>query len=267
MSGIVLFTLGVFVGGFGTLIGAGGGFLLVPVLLFLVPSEPPEVVTGISLAVVFANGLSGSLAYAVKRRIDYRSALRFAAASIPGALLGVLATHQVSRKLFEPVFGIVLMILALYLLTRRASGRTASPGVNPATRRRLVDRDGVAYEYSFDPSVGMALSAAVGFASSFLGIGGGIIHVPALVHLLNFPVHVATATSHLVLAITAGVATIQHAFDGSLAPGLSRLVFLAPGVVLGAQLGARLSDRVHGAWILRLLAVALLAVGARLVLS
>jgi uncharacterized membrane protein YfcA len=59
-----LIPLGFLVGGYGTLIGAGGGFVLAPALLMLYPGEAPETITSISLAVVFFNALSGTLAYA-----------------------------------------------------------------------------------------------------------------------------------------------------------------------------------------------------------
>ncbi len=63
LSFLELAALGLGVGLFGTLIGAGGGFVLTPVLLLLYPTESPETITGISLAVVFFNATSGSLAY------------------------------------------------------------------------------------------------------------------------------------------------------------------------------------------------------------
>ena len=69
---LLLVCLGLGVGFFGTLIGAGGGFILVPVLLLLYPSLRPEVVTSISLGVVLFNASSGSIAYASMKRIDYR---------------------------------------------------------------------------------------------------------------------------------------------------------------------------------------------------
>src|SRR6185295_1618467 len=68
-----LFPLGLLVGAFGTLIGAGGGFILVPILLLMYPNETSERIASISLAVVFFNAFSGSLAYARMKRIDYKS--------------------------------------------------------------------------------------------------------------------------------------------------------------------------------------------------
>ena len=79
-----LIALGFVVGGYGTLIGAGGGFLLMPLLLLLYPHENAHILTAISLAVVFINSLSGAGAYARLKRIDYKSGLMFAAARFRG---------------------------------------------------------------------------------------------------------------------------------------------------------------------------------------
>ena len=105
--------------------------------------------------------------------------------------------------------------------------------------------------------------------SSFLGIGGGVLHVPLLVTVVGFPTHVASATSHFVLACMALVASLTHVFTGTFhhGIGLRRAAALSIGVIAGAQLGAMLSQRASSRLIQRLLAAALLALGARLVLS
>jgi uncharacterized membrane protein YfcA len=100
-----------------------------------------------------------------------------------------------------------------------------------------------------------------------LGIGGGIIHVPVLVQLLNFPVHIATATSHFVLANMALTGTLTHIATGAFTHGIRRTILLSIGVLLGAQLGAHLSGKVQGTLIIRSLAVALAAVGIRLLMT
>ncbi|HMS60470.1 MAG TPA: TSUP family transporter, partial [Tepidiformaceae bacterium] len=75
---LLLVPLGVAVGAFGTLVGAGGGFVLVPVLLLLYPDRDPETITSMSLFVVWANATSGTLAYVRQRRVDYFSGIWFA---------------------------------------------------------------------------------------------------------------------------------------------------------------------------------------------
>jgi len=96
----LLVLLGVAVGGVGTLVGAGGGFLLTPVLLLVYPHDSPRTITAISLAAVWANSTSGSLAYARQRRIDLRSGIIFGIATLPGAVGGALLVRYVPRPSF-----------------------------------------------------------------------------------------------------------------------------------------------------------------------
>ncbi len=260
---IGLALLGILVGALGTLIGAGGGFLLLPLLAILYPHDPPALLAAISLTVVFANAASGSLAYARMRRIDFRAGLAFALAGLPGAVLGAFATRTLDRRVFDPLLGGVLVLPAGLVLLRPQPGTRGTP---PGGTRSLVERDGTVHVYSPRVGLGALLSVGVGFVSSLLGIGGGIIHVPLMVYVLGFPTHVATATSHFVLALLALAAVLVHGTQGGLGAALGRIVPLAAGVLVGAQAGAWLSSRVRGRWIMVGLAVALASVGARLLI-
>jgi uncharacterized membrane protein YfcA len=218
-----------------------------------------------SLAVVFFNAASGSLAYARMRRVDLVSGLMFAAATIPGAILGALTTYLIPRRTFDAVFGALLITGSVYLFL--CPKGPCAPVLRHHTgrfRRTLVERDGTSHTWSYNPYVGVGISVVVGFASSLLGMGGGIIHVPVLAQLLDFPIHVATATSHFTLAIMALVGTLVHLATGELVPGFGRIAALGVGVVVGAQVGAALSQRVEGVWIMRGLSVALGVVGVRI---
>ncbi len=263
-----LIPMGFVVGAYGTLIGAGGGFVLVPFLLILYPQESAETITGISLAVVFFNALSGSVAYARLRRIEYRSGLIFSAATIPGAILGALVTAYLPRRLFDTLFGLLLLAAAVYLGMKPEVRAKAEWPCPPNHRECIVtDATGTVHRFSYHQPLGIVVSMVVGFLSSLLGIGGGIIHVPVLVQLLNFPVHIATATSHFVLMNMTFTGTVTHIVTGTFTRGFRRTIMLAIGVLLGAQLGAWLSGRARGPWIIRGLALALGLVGIRLLIT
>lgn len=268
LTAVLLAGLGVVVGGFGTIIGVGGGFILVPVLLLAYPDDEPALITSISLAVVFFNALSGSSGYARLRRIDYRTGLTFALATLPGAVVGAAATNWLPRQAFDLTFGLLLIAVSIYIATRAgtATGRRLA-SVRANAQRSITDSAGATHDYSFNRELGIAISFLVGFLASFLGVGGGIIHVPAMVGLLNFPAHIATATSQFILLFTAFTGSVVHIVDGSLAEGWARMTALAVGVVAGAQIGARLSGRLPAAVIVRLLAAALFAVAVRLIMT
>lgn len=256
-----LIPLAFFAGAYGTLIGAGGGFVLAPALLLLYPGEAPETITSISLAVVFFNALYGTLAYANSKRIDYKSGMIFAVATMPGAVLGALATTAMSRARFNLLFGCLLILVALFLVV--------SPGKQTAAR---MGQANIKTSAIFGLSkaallLGVVFSTGFGFISSFLGIGGGFLYVPALVYLLEFPVHIATATSLFVLTITALTGSATHVAAGLYHHGIRRAFVLSIGAILGAQVGAKLSQHIHGDWIIRGLAFALGLVGIRLFVS
>ncbi|MGE3107988.1 MAG: sulfite exporter TauE/SafE family protein [Phycisphaerales bacterium] len=259
MIATVFIALGIVIGVVGTLIGAGGGFILMPALVMMYPRAEPEHLAAMSLAVVCANAISGTVGYARLRRIHFRGGLMFAAAAIPGAIVGALLVHWIPRRAFDAVLGVGLIVMAAWLLMRsaRAADQTTPGGTADSTSAR-----GVSHE-QLNLKRGVGISAGVGVASSMLGIGGGIIHVPALVHGVGYPVHVAAATSHFVLALTSAAGLAVLASRGLLDHDLDRALMIAGGAVVGAQVGAVLSSRISGHWIIRLLAVALLAMGGR----
>ena len=263
-----LIILGFLVGGFGTLVGAGGGFILVPVLALLYPDMQANLITSISLAIVFLNACSGSFAYSRMKRIDYKSAIAFGLATLPGSVIGAVLTGYVPRHVFDLILGSVLVIIAIFLFIKPGEGAYASNKKGKInTHRDITDKLGHHYTYSFNIRTGIILSFFVGFLSSFLGIGGGIIHVPALISLLDFPAHIATATSHFVLMIMALAGTIVHIVNGTLLQGLKTALYIGIGVIAGAQVGAYFSNKIKPKGIVKVLAVALVIVGLRLLFN
>lgn len=244
--------LGFLVGAYGTLVGAGGGSVLVPLLLFLMPQRDPAAITAISLAVVFFNAYSGTVAYMRMGRVNYRAGLLFTLASIPGAILGTLLVHELPAGLFNILFGVMLVGIGGLLV------------MNPLGHHGDHGEDGPEDPPPHADLIGSVGSAYIAVLSSLLGIGGGIIHVPFLIRALNMTPHVATATSHFVLTFMALTATVTHVVMGELNGALPETMFLAVGVMMGAPLGAAMSTRLRGSLIVRLLALALCLVGARL---
>jgi hypothetical protein len=247
-----LSALGLLVGTYGSLIGVGGALLLVPALLFLFPDADPLNLTAIALAVVFLNGLGSAYAYGRQKRIDYGTGLLFAAATLPGLLLGIWTLQQVSRGAFTLIFGLVMIVMAVLILVQ--------------SQPKTVPAEGVV-KRSYNRPLGVSFSAAGGYLAGLLGIGGGIIHVPVMVYILGFPTHIATATSSFILVFTAAAGALVHLSQGNYGADWDVVLWLAAGVIIGSQIGARLSKRLKGSSIIRLLAVALVITGIRLAMG
>jgi uncharacterized membrane protein YfcA len=253
----VLFLSGLGIGALGTLIGAGGGWMIVPLLLFGYHFSPQEAV-GTSLAVVFLNALSGSVAYMVQGRVLYRMGLAFAIATIPGALLGASLVQYLDSRWFSMLFGVFLLLIAAFLHRGRQL---------PVVRQRDAHVSSESLQAFRSPymRLGIVISFLVGVISSLFGIGGGIIHVPFLIVILGIPVHAATATSHFVLAITSLTGTLAFLRQGQVRLPVAASMGL--GVLLGAQLGALLSMRLPSEPIRRTLAIALAIFACWLILQ
>ena len=264
---MLLAFIGLFIGAFGTLIGVAGGFLLVPILFFLYPNDSPAAITSTTLTVAFFNALSGSIAYMRQKRVDFRSGLYFSLTAVPGAILGAYIVNFLTRGVFQYIFGAILLLVSGYLLLRPHRRLSSRFLMKWPAERRLVDSRGNVHSYAFNLPLGIFIAFFVGIISGMLGIGGGIIHVPALTQVLSFPAHIATATSHFMVAITTLAAIGTHLASDTFTGDIGRALVLSAGAVVGAQFGARLSQRVTGVLIVRLLAVGLAIVAIRLLIA
>jgi uncharacterized membrane protein YfcA len=256
--------VGLFAGALGTMIGAGGGLVLVPLMLLLFPTLSPAVVTSVSLTTVMFNCASGSVAYARMRRIDFGTSKWFALAAIPGAVLGVFLLDQLSLDGFKVLFALLLLCVGVWLLVRPKPPENASENLGRGTLREWVDRYGTRYRYRVPLGLGSAISAVIGVISSLAGVGGGIMQVPVMTQLFRIPVAVAVPTSQYTLLWVAMAAVIVHAFQGDLSGAWFFALVVALGAVCGAQVGAQINRRLRGTVIVRILAVALLLASLRL---
>ena len=258
--GLVVF--GAVVGLIGTLIGAGGGFIHVPVLMIFFGFSPQHAI-GTSITAVFLNALSGTFSYITHKRIDYEIGLKFATAAVPGVVVGAAVAQQFTAFTFSLAFSVLLVLLSYYLFTGRDISIVRTKATEQPAEKRLVDAEGEVHTYAPDMPIGLAGSFFTGFFSGIFGIGGGIIHVPLMYSVLGLPVHIATATSHFILAITSLFAVII--FFGLHQIDLDYAVFIGVGAIFGAYLGARLARRTHPQLIKRSIAVCLLLLALKLI--
>ena len=257
---LALVGVGVFASIYGSMVGTGGGFIVVPVLIILSPDSSPALLTAISLTGVLMAGLSGTWAYRRLGLIDYRSAIAFALPGIPGALLGVLVVSHIDPYQFRVAFGVLLGVAgaSLFLHPHEHGFTTWLWGTS---RRRIVDREGNVHDYRFSMSLGLAASMGVGVMKGLFGIGGGLIFTPFAIAVLGFPTLVAAGTSIFTLTFTTAAAVLSHGAAGTFQEGGLRLLPVALGMALGAQVGPHFAQRLGGTFVARLLAGTLLLTG------
>ncbi|MFA5793480.1 MAG: sulfite exporter TauE/SafE family protein [Candidatus Brocadiia bacterium] len=249
----VLIIFGFLVGAIGTLAGIGGGIFIVPFLM-LACGFTPQLAVGTGLLVVLCNSFSGTIAYAFqKQRIDYRTGVLFTVFVLPGVVLGSYALGILPENIFKPIFAVILIIIAVYQIIRKHSGSPESETDHPV-------KTGPGRYFLL-----AVVSCLTGIIAGFLGIGGGIIHIPVLIFLVGLNVHRATATSHFILFFTSLTAVIDNGIMGQI--DYRTGLILGFGAILGAQAGAYISKRTRPRVIILMLSAVLILTALRMLVN
>lgn len=279
--GLLLLVGGIAAGAFGSLLGLGGGLLIVP-LLTLGFGLPLREAVGVSLVCVIVTSSASAGVYLQRRQANLRLGMVLELFTGLGAVIGGAIAFLVDERLLAGLFTAILGYMAFSMLrAARRAGASPVPGEAPPSGEELVDARDVGDEAvesdepdedarTVDPDAGtlglaptraarmpLAATASVGagVASALLGIGGGLVKVPVMNLVLGVPLRIATATSNLMVGITASTSAIVYLLRGGIdayAAGPT-----AVGVFIGASLGSRLGHRVQLPY-LRMLFVAVL---------
>ena len=234
-----LIPLGFVAGVIGSIIGLGGGIVVVPVLTFL--GVPHTISSSSSLFAAFSNSIASTVSYSKQKRIDYKTGLRLGLMSIPGTILGAVISAQATSDLFKILFAVVLIASCYYLFIKK----NLDTKQGNLSKKMLV--------------VSSVISFFAGILSSFFGIGGGIIFVPLMIIGLGLLVKNATATSQLILMFSSASGMITHTILGH--ADFEYALLLSIGAFAGGLLGARLSLEIKENR-LRLLIVAVILIAA-----
>lgn len=242
-----LFFLAFTVGTYGSIIGAGGGFLMVAGLVLLFDLSGATAV-GTSILTTLAIQVTGAYTYNRKGLVERPTALWFVLGSMPIALLSaVFVADRIPQESFKVLIGVILLLLAAFvLLTPRPD---PEPGNARAPRRAALASSG----------------SAIGVMSGALGVGAGLVTVPLLGHLQRLPAHRAAATTTLIGSMSGFAAAVGHTVVGN--PRWSYLPFLLSGAVIGGRLGSSSAGRLSERTVLGLLAAGLVGAGLPLLVT
>ncbi len=273
LTQFLVFVAASLIGIVAAMVGIGGGALMVPLMILLLGVEPHKAV-GTSLHVIILTATSSTIAYYLQRRIDFKVGLLMPLVTIPGSILGAYTTKFISPKGIVGVFGAFLILIALKMLTSGGKGKSSNVEKNSSPKdvdegkkdlRTLVDREGKIFTYRPKLKAGLLLGFSAGFASGFLGIGGGALMVPILNLVVGLPIHLAVATSMFIMLFSASFGATTHFLMGNLIP--EYVVLLGAGVILGAQIGARTAKKLRASRLRTAFAIVLIFTGLRMLLK
>ncbi len=259
---LVLFVIGSVAGLLGALLGLGGGVFLVPFFV-LVLHMPIHAAVGVSLITVIATSSVVSAGTAGRHLMNMRLGMTLEVATTAGALAGGIVATAMAPRTLEALFGLVAAATAFVMLTRlqRRNVRPVTAGMNPGRlggRFYEAESGGeVVYAVRRLP-LGLAASFVAGSVSSLLGVGGGIIKVPALNAWCGVPLRAAAATSAFMIGVTATVGAFIYFWHGDVVPAIAAAAVL--GVLAGSRLGFAIGARARAKWLKLLMAVVLFVV-------
>ncbi|MEH7374893.1 sulfite exporter TauE/SafE family protein [Neobacillus drentensis] len=267
MEWIILVVIGLIASSLGSLIGLGGGIIIVPSLLYLSTLSDfghitPQVAVGTSLFTMIFTGLSSTLAYMKHKTVDYKSGLIFLIGSGPGSILGAWVTEGLHMKTFNIFFGLFIIFISIILLLKDRL-KPIPYRKDRGIIRTFIDNAGKTFEYGYNPIIGVLIAFVVGFLSGVFGVGGGSLMVPTMILVFFFPPHVATATSMFMILPTSLLSSITHITLGNV-DWLYALA-LVPGAWIGAKVGVFLNTKLKSKTIVLMLRTILVIVGIRLI--
>jgi uncharacterized membrane protein YfcA len=236
---------------FGSMVGLGGGFILVPALRLFFGLGPAEA-AGTSLVLVVANSGSGAFTYLLQRRVHVKIGLLIAVGGLPGGIIGAIVSQHISARLFDWILALILVAVAADMAWNAESRIRGKP-----EQEDVHSIKGMSYRAA------VALGFVIGIFSSLFGIGGGVVLVPTLLYFSELPMHAISATSHFGIFVTSPVGLVAHALQHDI--NLGDVVPLVAGGLLGGPIGARLSLRLKSPQLLVAVAAALLIVAVSLV--
>ena len=280
--GLLMLAGGAAAGLFGSLLGLGGGILIVP-LLTLGFGLPLRDAVGVSLVSVIMTSSAAAGVYLERRVANLRLGMTLELFTAIGALVGGSLAFLLAPSLLEGLFAVLLLYVAFTML--RAGRRTEATASLPASEVRPLPaptEEGEApigaaptAEAEFDAdslnteprrlAIGVAGSFGAGIVSALLGIGGGLIKVPLMHLVLRVPMRVATATSNLMIGITAAASAVIYALNGGIDPYIAGPT--AIGVFLGATLGSRVAHRIQLRYLRWLFVVVLVYTAVQMLLK
>ncbi|GAE33229.1 sulfite exporter TauE/SafE family protein [Halalkalibacter akibai] len=265
MVWIILALVGLIGGTIGSLMGLGGGIIVVPALLFLASYSileiTPQIAVGTSLVIMIGTGLSATIAYVKQKKVDYKSGLLFFCASGPGAVVGAWLNRLVDTEAFQLLFGVFILLMATVLFIRKYLKKR--PYVKKRIEREYIDTEQNLYTYGYNILPALSVAFMVGMLSGLFGIGGGSLMVPAMVVLFHFPPHLAVATSMFMILLSAMVGSVSHMVLGNV--NWLYVLALLPGAWLGGIAGAALNKRLTSEKLMIVFRLMLIVIALRLI--
>jgi uncharacterized membrane protein YfcA len=269
---LYLFLIGLAAGLIGSIIGIGGGIIIVP-FLSLALKVPIHIAIGTSIIAVLMTSLTASRIFLKKNTTNIELGLTLEIPTTFGGIIGSIAVAYLKNKVLFIIFGCFAISAGIFTYFKNTYFQNKNQRENITTTQEInTSKDSIFDSKYYDETTGKAYKYKVknvlygsiaslfaGLSSGLLGVGGGVIKVPAMNIFMNVPIKVATATSNYMIGITAVVSSIIYFYNGYINPFITIPVVI--GVLIGATTGSFTAEKLKSSQIVIIILTIFIAIG------
>lgn len=259
-----------FIGGIGAgivgaLLGLGGGIFLIPFLVIIF-NVPMHQAVATSIIAVIATSSTGAIMNLERKIVNVKLGMLLELGTVAGAILGGITANYLNATTLKKIFSLLLFFTAIVMIYRIKKSMTNERKINNSKffSGSVIDdikKEMISYKIKNLP-ITMFISFIAGNVSGLLGVGGGIIKVPAMNILSGVPIKVATATSNFMIGVTAAASAFIYFAHGHINPYI--ISFTTIGVIFGSFIGIKLNRIIHNRFLILIFIVVLFFVSIRL---
>ena len=270
---LILAGVGLFAGIFGAIFGIGGGMIVTPIMTIALGLDIKYAI-GASVISVIATSSGASIAYLKDDMLNLRVAMFLEIATTVGAILGAILTGVLPAKVLYVLFGMLLIFSSWNMLHKlRASKEEVENTIPDELSEKLelnstyydqANRKQVDYKVSNVPG-GFTMMFGAGLASGLLGVGSGAFKVIAMDTIMKMPLKPSSATSNLMMGVTAAASATVYFFNGSIKPEIAAP--LAIGILVGATIGSRIMQHLQAKLLRKIFIPVLFLIGLQMFLK
>ena len=254
-------------GSIGSLLGLGGGIILVPALTILFGIPIHEAI-GLSFIGVLVNSSSSSLVYIKNRMVDMKLSSILELGAVTGSIIGAYTALLIDNDTLSTIFGIVLGYISIdmYRKLKKNLENNNTESNSDYERKYFDENTNEIIRYSVTrEKEGTILSIIGGIFSGLLGMGGGAIFVPIMNRIMNVPIKVAIATSSFMIGITSLVGALIFFNNGFIDITIVPPIIL--GIFFGAQIGSRVNKVIDKQILTNIFCLVLICIALRMIIN
>lgn len=270
MEFILLAVTGMVAAIVGSLIGLGGGIVIVPVLIFLgtelniLDGVTPQIAVGTSSLVLVFIGLSSVVSYNKSKQVDWKNGKYFLFGILPGAMIGSYTSSLFTVDSLKLYFGLFIILISFILLIRDKM-KPLKIFQNEKYIKPHTDGTGEIHYYGFPPYIGVTGSLLAGFTAGLFGVGGGALMTPMMIILFLMPPSIAVGTSMFLVLFGSLSSAGGHLLQGNI--HFLYALTLIPAAYLGAKFGVILNRKLNSNTVVFILRMVLLLLGIYMILD